>query len=578
MYTATEKSLPAALFQAFKEPKFKGHFHRINDEWVRYEPNVLQNSIYYLTIALRKIGVGKGVGVGIIAPSSPKWIMVDIATQICGGYTVPLFSNISSKHFEFQVQDAKVKVMAIDSWENLSEQIQPLVKSMDHLINFNSPEWNEFLENGKEMDSETEQQKFAERLASISEDEIFSIIYTSGSTGKPKGVPLTQANIVSQMGAIAEFFPVKLTDVCMSILPIAHIFERLVVYYFACSKLSIYFADSPNNVGKYLPEIRPSIMTVVPRILEKLYEKLIEGANKKPLPIRWLVKYAIIKAKNTDPMKKSLRHTIWDKLVYSKMRAALGDNFYLMVSGSSPLNISVNRFLRNIGLALYEGYGLTETSPVISAECPANKRLGSVGKPLNNLNVRISPEGEIQVKGPSVFSGYYNRPDLNAEAFTDDGFFRTGDKGYIDEDNFIWITGRLKEMFKTSTGKYVSPIPIEQALSQRAFIEAALVFAEQRKFTSAILFLNKDIIMHKLKKNEADFDLKKALYSRRIQVELQKHVDTVNKRLSDWEKVKKWTAVFETLTPESELLTPTLKLRRKAIERKFEKEINEMYE
>ncbi|MCL2208180.1 MAG: AMP-binding protein, partial [Fibromonadales bacterium] len=482
------------------------------------------------------------------------------------------------KNFEYQVKDADVKVIAIDAWENLSEQIKPLVKSIDNLISFKQPEWNEFLEKGKNKDSDAEREIYAERVANISSDEIFSIIYTSGSTGTPKGVPLTQGNMVSQMCAISEFFPVKLTDVCMSILPIAHIFERLVVCYFASCRLSIYFADSPNNVGKYLPEIRPSIMTVVPRILEKLYEKLIDGANKKPIPIRWLVKYAINKAKNTDPMKKSLRHTIWDKLVYSKMRAALGDNFYLMVSGSSALNVSVNRFLRNIGLALYEGYGLTETSPVISAECPSNKRMGSVGKPLGNLEVRISQEGEIQVKGPSVFSGYYNRPDLNKEAFTNDGFFRTGDKGRIDADNFVWITGRLKEMFKTSTGKYVSPIPIEQALTQRIFIEAAQVFAEGRKFTSAILFLNKDIIMRKLKKSDEDFAPEMALNSRRINAELQKHVDSVNKRLSEWEKIKKWKAVFETLTPESGLLTPTLKLRRNAVEKKFEKEINEMYE
>jgi len=574
----TDSSLPALLLQAFKQPGFKGHFHRVNDEWVCYDSDNLQSSIYHLALAMREMGVGKGVGVGIIAPSSPQWLMVDIATQICGGYTVPLFSNISSKNFEYQVKDADVKVIAIDAWENLSEQIKPLVKSIDNLISFKQPEWNEFLEKGKNKDSDAEREIYAERVANISSDEIFSIIYTSGSTGTPKGVPLTQGNMVSQMCAISEFFPVKLTDVCMSILPIAHIFERLVVCYFASCRLSIYFADSPNNVGKYLPEIRPSIMTVVPRILEKLYEKLIDGANKKPIPIRWLVKYAINKAKNTDPMKKSLRHTIWDKLVYSKMRAALGDNFYLMVSGSSALNVSVNRFLRNIGLALYEGYGLTETSPVISAECPSNKRMGSVGKPLGNLEVRISQEGEIQVKGPSVFSGYYNRPDLNKEAFTNDGFFRTGDKGRIDADNFVWITGRLKEMFKTSTGKYVSPIPIEQALTQRIFIEAAQVFAEGRKFTSAILFLNKDIIMRKLKKSDEDFAPEMALNSRRINAELQKHVDSVNKRLSEWEKIKKWKAVFETLTPESGLLTPTLKLRRNAVEKKFEKEINEMYE
>jgi long-chain acyl-CoA synthetase len=581
-------SLPSLSLQAFKNIGFKGFFHRVGNEWICYDSENLQNSIFFLSLALREIGVGKGIGVGIIAPSSPQWFMIDIATQICGGYTVPLFSNISSEHFEFQVQDSKVKVLVIDYWETLSAQMYPFINSIDSLIHFsplpdraehkNSFLWNNFLEKGKKMDSEQERKKFSERVKNIKSSEVFSIIYTSGSTGTPKGVPLTQRNIVSHLGAISRFFPVKPSDVCMSILPVAHIFERMVVYYFSSCGLPIYFADNPQNVGKYLPEICPSIMTVVPRILEKLYEKLIDGANKKPLPIKWLVRYAINKAKNTDPDKENLRKTIWDKLVYSKMRAALGDNFYLLVSGSSALNVQVNRFLRNIGLPLYEGYGLTETSPVISAECPANKKMGSVGKPLHHLSVRISPEGEIQVKGLSVFGGYHNREDLNKEIFTEDGFFCTGDKGRIDEEGYIWITGRLKEMFKTSTGKYVRPIPIEQALCHRAFIEAAQIFAEGKKFTSAIFFLNMEVVRNKLRKSELEFDAEKALKSTRINTELQKHVESVNKRLNEWEKIKKWKAVFATLSTENGLLTPTLKLRRNVVERAFEKEIKEMYE
>ncbi len=583
------ESLPALSLNAFSQPGFKGLFHRVGEEWIHYDSENLQNTIYFLSLAMREIGVGKGVGVGIIAPSSPQWFMVDLATQICGGYTVPIFSNISSAHFEYQVKDAQLKVLTIDSWETLSPQIHPLVDSVPTLIHLsplpnkikhkNSFGWSDFIEKGKKIDSASERENFSKRIKNIAGDEIFSVIYTSGSTGTPKGVPLTQKNMNLHLKAIAEFFPVdKDRDVCMSILPVAHIFERMVVYYFSSCGLPVYFADSPNNVGKYLPEIRPSIMTVVPRVLEKLYEKLIDGANKKPIPVKWLVKYAINKAKNTDPSKKNLRNTIWDKLVYSKMRAALGDNFYLMVSGSSALNISVNRFLRNIGLALYEGYGLTETSPVISAECPTNNRMGSVGKPLHNLEVRISSEGEIQVKGPSVFSGYFNRPDLNKETFTEDGFFRTGDKGRIDKDGYVWITGRLKEMFKTSTGKYVSPVPIEQALCHRSFIEAAQVFAEGKKFTSAILFLNQDIIRSKLRRSEAEFTPEKALKSRRVNALLQKHVDSVNKKLNDWEKIKKWRAVFATLSTENGLLTPTLKLRRRMVEKIYVNEINEMYE
>jgi long-chain acyl-CoA synthetase len=585
------KSIPALSMQAFRNPGFKGFYHREEDEWVRYDAENLQNSIYYLSLALREIGVEKGVGVGIIAPSSPKWAIVDQATQISGGYSVPMFSNISSEHFEFQAKDAQVKVLVIDSFDALSPQISQTISTIETLIYFtpfshkekkhkNAFFLSDFLEKGKKLDSEAERLKYEERIKSIASEEIFSIIYTSGSTGTPKGVPLTQGNMIVHLKSIGEFFPFSnpTENAHMSILPIAHVFERMALYYFSCIGMPIYFADNPQNVGKYLPEIRPSVLTVVPRVLEKLYEKLISAANQKPVPLRWLVKYAINKAKNTDPEKVSLKGTIWDKLVYSKFRQALGDNFTLVVSGASALNVSVNRFLRNIGLPIYEGYGMTECSPVISAEHPGSVKMGSVGRHLSCIDVRISPEDEIQVKGPSVFKGYHNRPDLNSEIFTDDGYFRTGDKGRIDGDGYIWITGRLKEMFKTSTGKYVSPIPIEQALCQRSFVEAAQVFAEQKKFTSAILFLNPEVVRTRLRRSEGEFSPEKALKSAKLNADLQKHVDAVNKHLNEWEKVKKWKAVFATLSTENGLLTPTLKLRRRVVERVFANEINEMYE
>jgi long-chain acyl-CoA synthetase len=316
----------------------------------------------------------------------------------------------------------------------------------------------------------------------------------------------------------------------------------------------------------------------VPRVLEKLYDKLTSAASQKRGPIKWLMLYAISKAKNTDPGKVNLRGTIWDKLVYSKMRAALGDNFKLIVSGSSALNVSVNRFLRNIGLPIFEGYGMTECSPVISAERFGHVRMGSVGPVMGCVQAKISAESEILVKGENVFSGYLNRPGLNAEIFTEDGYFRTGDKGYMDKDGYIWITGRLKEMFKTSYGKYVSPVPIEQALCQRSFVEAAQVFAEGRKFTSALLFLNQDMIRSRLKRKENEFDPERALKSRRLNASIQRHIERINKNLAEWEKIKKWKAIFTTLSTENGLLTPTLKLRRKTVEKRFEQLIDEMYE
>ncbi|GHV14345.1 AMP-dependent synthetase [Fibrobacterales bacterium] len=586
-------TLPALAMQTFKDARSKSFYHRVGENWKQYSPEDMLNSIYHFSLALKEAGVEKGVGVGIIAPSSPKWYIIDIATQICGGYVVPLFSNISSEHFEFQIKDAQVKVLVIDSWEALPDQIAEQSLKIPTLIHFenlpnqikhaNAHSWEKFIEAGKsaveisEVSAKVARSWYEEQLSSIKPEDIFSIIYTSGSTGTPKGVPLTHKNMLVQLRSISEIFPLSENDICMSILPVAHVFERMAVFYFSGSGLPVYFADTPNNVGKYLPEIKPSVLTVVPRVVEKLYEKLVDSANGKSLPIKLLMKHAIKKAKFTDPEKVSLKGSIWDKLVYSKMRVALGGNFKLLVSGSSALNVACNRFLRNLGLPMLEGYGMTECSPVISAECPSANRLGTVGKPLSCLQVKIGEGSEIQVKGESVFSGYWNHPELNSEIFTEDGYFRTGDKGGIDSDGYIKITGRLKEMFKLSTGKYVSPVPIEQALSQRAFIEAAQVFADGRKFTSAIIFLNPDLVAAKLKKKFGEFNQEIALKSRRINAEIQKAVDIVNKNLNEWEKVKKWRPVFAILSTENGLLTPTMKLRRNAVEKKFEGLIEEIY-
>jgi long-chain acyl-CoA synthetase len=317
---------------------------------------------------------------------------------------------------------------------------------------------------------------------------------------------------------------------------------------------------------------------VVPRILERLYEKMTAAADFAVGPKKWIMHQAIRSAKIEDPHQHHLFHKIYEPLVYSRMRAALGDNFKLIISGSSPLNKSIIRFLLNIGLPIYEGYGLTECSPVVSANYQEHWKMGSVGLPLAHLSVKIGKQNEVLVKGDSVFHGYHNLPEINKESFTADGYFKTGDQGLIDRDGYLFITGRIKEMLKTSTGKYVSPLPIELELSRHPLIEAALVIANNRKFASALIFLNAENARRILNLHEKDFDATiAARNSERITTAIAHHVSNINKKLSHWEKIQKWVIIPDELTIESGLLTPTLKLRRKTTENRYAAEIEALY-
>ena len=319
-------------------------------------------------------------------------------------------------------------------------------------------------------------------------------------------------------------------------------------------------------------------MVVVPRILERLYESMTLIADHAKGPKSLFIKNAVKLAKLSDPEKrKTPLQRFYDRLVYKKMRAALGGNFKLIVSGGSALNKSILRFLLNIGLPIYEGYGMTECSPVISANSPQISKPGTIGLPLHHLEVRIGEQNEIEVKGDSVFRGYRNKPELNAQIFTTDGFYKTGDQGFFDEDGFLNFTGRIKELLKTSTGKYVSPNPIELEICRHPAVEQALVIANDRKFASAVIWLNPEGARRLLKLTKEEFDIEKALQSLRVREAIHRHITRVNKKLNHWEQIRKWTLVGDELTVESGLLTPTLKIRRKIAEARYAEQIEAMY-
>ncbi len=582
-------SLPELFFATCNRDDFGGWYQRRNRAWTHFSKEALSRDTQAIALGFHAHGVQEGESIGIIAGSSPYWIMADIATQVNHARVVPLFPNISSENFNFQCDDSIVRIMIVNNMADLDTPLRDSLSRFATIICIDSASplpdngiyWDDLLTEGYALLQKEENLNWLqEQIKSINPDDLFSIIYTSGSTGRPKGAELSHRNMLSQIQSLLELYTIDPEkDTCLTILPVAHVFERMAVYFYTLCGITIYFADSPKNVAQIMTEIKPSVMVVVPRILERLYESMTAAADKARGPKRLVIKNAIKLAKLNDPTKKR-NHAMFffDKLVYSKMRNAIGGNFRLIVSGSSALNKSILRFLLNIGLPVHEGYGLTECSPVVSANCDHAVSLGSVGKPLRHLQVKIGENNEVLVKGDSVFRGYHNMPELSSEIWTADGFFRTGDQGYIDENGFLFLTGRIKELLKTSTGKYVSPIPIELEISRHPLVEQALVIANNRKFASALIWLNPEGARRLLRISKEDFRMDLALQSLRVRESILRHISRINRKLSHWEKICRWALIGDELSIESGLLTPTLKIRRKVAEERYADKIEGMYE
>ncbi len=582
-------SLAALFFANCARDDFGGWYKRANGEWRYFSKEELRDTAINLAVAFNNRGLKTGQSVGIIAPSSPEWFIADIATQINHARVVPLFPNISSENFTFQCDDSDVQVLLVDAIDELDVPLRVLLNRFKLIICIdrecslppNGIYWDDLLEEGKEAGKHKKYFDWVDdQIQTIHPDDLFSIIYTSGSTGRPKGVELSHRNMLVQIQNILPFFHLnRKVDKSLTILPVAHVFERMAVYFYILTGIPVYFADDPKNTAEILKEIHPTVMIVVPRILERLYESMTAAGDTAHGPKRWLVKNAIKVAKINDPTKRAtVMARLYDRLVYRKMREALGGNFRFIVSGSCALNKSILRFLLNIGLPIYEGYGMTECSPVVSANSKLDCKPGTIGKPLAHLDVKIGENNEILVKGDSVFNGYHNMPEVNTQLFTEDGFYKTGDQGFFDEDGYLNFTGRIKELLKTSTGKYVSPNPIELEISRHPVVEQALVIANDRKFVSAIIWLNPEGARRLLKFSKEEFSTEKAMESGRVREAINRHIARINRKLNHWEQIRKWTLIGDELTVESGLLTPTLKIRRTVAEARYAEQIEKMYE
>lgn len=557
-----------------------------NGKWEKISTDEYIRITNQLSRALLKYGIKKGDRIALITSTNRvEWCFFDQAALQIGAVTVPIYPSISSEDCVYNLENSGSKICIVSD-EKLFDKINTIKSQLPELKDIftfddvkDATNWKELLESGKETDNQQEVETIKD---SISEDDLVSIIYTSGTTGKPKGVMLTHKNIISDVLGCEDRVPHKDSkNKGLSFLPLCHVYERMIIYLFTTNGISIYFAESNEKLSENLKEIKPQYMTVVPRMVEKVYDAIYkrgtEAGGLKSKIFLWSIKVAE-KYKIGD--SKSLAHIIADKLVFSKWREGLGGNIITLVSGSAALSKRLNTMFHAAGIPILEGYGLTETSPVIAVNSFEHTKIGSVGRPIKNIDVKIQEDGEITVKGPTVTQGYYKDEKQTKEAFTEDGYFKTGDIGILDKDNFLFITDRKKEMFKTSGGKYVAPQVIENLAKASQFIEQIMVVGDGEKMPTALVQPDFEFAKSWASKNNLNIGSSptEIANSKELKAEIEKEISKINVHLGKWEQVKKIELTPVIWTEDNGLLTPTLKLKRKAIKEHFIKLYDKLYD
>jgi long-chain acyl-CoA synthetase len=547
-----------------------------NEQYTNISIDDFKHKVICLSLALKDLGIQKGDKVGIFANSSPFWLIFDFAILQVGAISVPIFANISSENLNFEIKDSSMKFMFIDS----EKRINDITKENSHLIfithNFcikepNFHNFDEILVIGKQI---CDASGFTSYEAK--EDDIFSIIYTSGNTGTPKGVMLSHKNIVTQLHDINKLIDLPKDEISLSLLPLAHIFERTVMSYYLSRGISIYFVDDIQNVAKLMKVVKPTIMTAVPRLLEKIFYKIKSQISEKPFISKMIASFAFSYALKENLNKNSILFKIFDKIVYSKFREIFGSRLEKLVSGGAPLSKEIAQFFVNIGVPVYQGYGMTEFSPVISTNYPNANKVGSCGKVIPSAKIKITENNELLVRGDSLMLGYLNQEELTHKTIDSDGWLHTGDVAYLDEEGYLFIKSRTKEIFKTSTGEYVNAVEIEQKISKNRYIEFAVVIAQNRKFTTALLFVDKEKYENAKKLNK-NLTIEEYYNKDDILKNISNHINRINASLNKWEKIVNYKILTNNISIETGELTPSMKISRNKIEEKYIDVINSMY-
>lgn len=559
-----------------------------NNSWdgISTKTFIDQTTIY--AKGLISLGIEPGDRIALVSNNRVEWNIMDIAIQRIGAIGVPVYPNISEADYTYIFNDANIKFCVVSSEELYKkiESVMAKVSSLKQLFVFDQvdglPNWKTIAEKSDSITVD----EVEKRSEAIKNEDLVTIIYTSGTTGNPKGVMLSHNNILSNVLACKPRIPADRNSRVLTFLPICHIYERMLHYLYMEIGASIYFAESMDTIGDNIRETKPHVFTAVPRLLEKVFDRIMAKGDELTGIKRKLFFWAVNLAEEYDVVGKSwwyhFKLKVARKLIFSKWQEALGGEVRAIASGSAALQPRLARIFLAAGINVLEGYGLTETSPVISVNClGSGTRIGTVGPLIDDVHVKIAEDGEILVKGPNVMLGYYNLPEVTAQTIDSDGWFHTGDIGEFVEDKFLKITDRKKEIFKTSGGKYIVPQVMENKFKESRFIEQIMVIGEGQKFPAAFIVPNYNFIKDWAERKGMDYSKNSNEFiseQNEVIARIQQEVESFNKGFGHWETIKRFELLPNEFTVEGGELTPTLKLKRKKIIEKYQEAFNKIYQ
>ena len=573
-------------------------YYKKGNDWSSINGKTILYTVTDLSNAILGQSLSKGDRVGIISNNSPKWAMADYGIICSGCVTVSIYPTLTPEQTEYIINDSELKILFLENEDQLEKinEIWAKCPSLSLAVMMNESfdqetekivKYSSFLDMGMDF-SKKNKNSFDNACKSIKEDDLLTLIYTSGTTGTPKGVMLTHKNLVSNIKATIEMQQFNNNETFLSFLPLSHVFERMTGHFSGFSiGARTYYAESIEKVADNMVEAKPTVVISVPRLYEKIHAKIINGLKSAPSIKKKLFFWALnigkkvsllIRSGQKVPFLLKIKHGIANKLIYSKVRDRFGGNLKYFVSGGAPLSEKLAEFFHSLGILIVEGYGLTETSPVLTCNSASAFKFGTVGKPLNNVTIKIANDGEIIAKAPSVMVGYYRKEDKTNEAIDSDGWFHTGDIGEIDEQGFLKITDRKKSLIVTSGGKNIAPAPIENAICNSIYVEQAVVIGDKRNFVSALIVPNFDAIKVFLTENSISCSSSEAIIDHEKVLKLfDSEIKNSMAGFAKFETVKKYKLLPNLWTIEKGEITPSLKVVRKVVESNYQSVIDSMY-
>jgi len=579
------KSIPDAFFKRARANSMRTfEIFKYRNSWFSRTFKESGRKILSIAGALRSIGVKKGDKVAIISQTRSEWLLSDLATQSCGAITVPIYPNISPETASFILKDSEAKVVFAEKPKNLEKLDLSGVKNVIIFEKDKEKESDDFILLD-EFENKGENLHDKVSLENIGLDDIATIVYTSGTTGIPKGVILTHGNILSMVHSVSQIIQPKEDDVIFAWLPFAHIFGRLIIFYSAYNAVTLAYAESLAKIIENIKDVRPTLFPSVPRIYEKAYERIRASASSSPLKAK-IFEFAqkigeiyveYLRNSEEPPPHILLLYKVADALVFSKIRELFGGRIRLCISGGAAIRPEIAKFFTAAGIKLLEGYGLTETASVVAVNRENKFKFGSFGLPIPYVDLKISPDGELLIKAPSVTPGYYKREEETRELFTEDGWMKTGDLVEMDEEGFLFFKGRKKNIIVTSFGKNIAPEPIEEEIKKDPLIDSVAIFGDERPYLVALITLNRQELLEFAKRNNIKGDVNALIKNEAVRKYVKEVIDRVNEKRPSYERIYKFEIVPDEWTAETGELTPTLKVKRYKIYNKYKDIIEKLY-